>query len=54
MEDLSFTEMLMKDNEVLSRWVGGLLEGCEGCKEEATSWAKAQQSRPHVLAGGES
>ncbi|MDX1407307.1 MAG: hypothetical protein R3330_04220 [Saprospiraceae bacterium] len=32
---------LQDENDVLRNWVVGILEGCEGCIEEATGWAKS-------------
>lgn len=40
--DPTFVARVLRDNEVFSKWIIGILEGCEGCTDEATSWAEGQ------------
>jgi hypothetical protein len=34
-------EMLLRENGIFKNWVLGLLEGCEGCRKQATQWSEA-------------
>lgn len=35
-------EMVTRERNILATWVVGLLEGCEGCTDEAMQWARGQ------------
>jgi len=35
---------LIQDNYNLAEWVIGILEGCEGCIEQAKTWAAGQEA----------
>ena len=38
----TFVARVLRDNEVFSNWIIGLLEGCEGCTDEAAAWVEGQ------------
>jgi len=40
--DPTYVARVLRDNEVFSNWIIGLLEGCEGCTDDATTWAQGQ------------
>lgn len=45
--------MLLRENNTLKNWVIGILQECDGCREQASQWANALAADHEAEANGE-